>query len=389
MIKQTQKILVVFAALLSGTLSFGCSNVFIASNGFAATARTMDFEYNTGFGFSIGKVGENNVGRTNLQKQKIPLFKWQTKYPFLGQNWRGSSTVIDGVNNQGLYAGFLYLPSFAKYPAYNPNDKRPALGFINSINYVLGTSQNVAQALSNLSHVQLVKAALEADKVNHPGVYGIFPLHLVLRDKSGHSAVIEWVNGETVIHKTPGPVLTNSPTLNWQVSHAHQYDYVSIKTTAARFDGITLLGTGFQGIPGDWSAVSRFARAYQVVANMPKPNSELIAVREALTALETVQVPPGTNPSPTLWKSVVDLKASTYYLVRMYYFENDNSKTLIAFPPNAMWSVQNVDKDAQKTSFPNYWTSAEIKAVPESDIQKVMDFTHKSIASVVKQDGDN
>ncbi|HHT9135376.1 MAG TPA: linear amide C-N hydrolase, partial [Candidatus Avalokitesvara rifleensis] len=291
----------------------------VSGNGYAVTARTMDEPANTGNTFGLGKAGDKNTSDLTVLNgdQNINALTWVTEHNFLGQTWRGNSLVFDGVNDEGLYAAYLYLPKFTEYPKYDPADTRPVLGALDVSNYLLGTANSVSDALERLKKVQVIVNAMPA---NLPGIDGLFviaPLHLILRDKKGDSAVVEWVRGKQNIYPNSGPVLTNSPPFDWQILHAQEFDYVTGGSTAAKFDGAELHGTGFAGIPGDWSPPSRFARAYQAAKHSPKPNSTDDALRTALSVLEAIQVPLWVCQSPSIWKTLVDLNNSIFYFQPM------------------------------------------------------------------------
>ncbi|MGP8059340.1 MAG: linear amide C-N hydrolase [Acidimicrobiales bacterium] len=62
-------------------------------------------------------------------------------------------SVPDGVNEQGLYAGLLYLPTFAAYEATVGVGGEVLLAPIDVASYVLATCSGVAEAVSALESV--------------------------------------------------------------------------------------------------------------------------------------------------------------------------------------------------------------------------------------------
>ncbi len=315
-----QHILVILVTLLFSQLAFPCSNVMISGNGFSAVARTMDLESNTGDTFGLGLVGEHNTSNINMpQKAAIKAVSWSTQYPFLGQTGFGLPNLLDGINSKGVYAAFLYLPGISKFPFYNPKDKRPELAITDLINYILGTSNSVKDAINHIRKFQLVFGAIQVGKY-----FASFPIHLIIRDRSGHSAVIEWINHKTHIYNSAGPVLTNSPAYPWQMKNAKRYNYTFTGNTARKWDGLYMNGSGFYGIPGDWTPPSRFARAAQVIRHLPKPANETQAMYLAYSAIQSDVVPLGSNSAATIWMSLSDLKNSTYYFRPIFYVVSDN-----------------------------------------------------------------
>ena len=123
---------------------------------------------------------------------RIDVAKWKTKYPYLGREIFDTGLLLDGANNEGLSAAFLYLPG-TKYPNYNPNDTRKSLSFFDLVSFTLATSKDVNEALNNISKYQILSSSFIVK--NNIAIQNA-PLHLTLKDKSGHSAVIESINGK-------------------------------------------------------------------------------------------------------------------------------------------------------------------------------------------------
>tara|TARA_R110000868_G_scaffold144960_5_gene364576 strand:+ start:9985 stop:11196 length:1212 start_codon:yes stop_codon:yes gene_type:complete len=351
--------------LLLSFNTFACSNVFVHKNGFAVTARTMDFPFNTGNAMALGLAGQKNESNLNITRPLQPkALKWTNHYDFLGQTWLRSNIVLDGINNAGVYAGFLYLPNFTTYPSYSKADKRPVLGVVDVINYILGTASSTKQAVSELQRVQIIASAANSVIHGKHNTAIIPPIHLVIRDKSGDSAVVEWLDGKTVIYQHAGPVLTNAPTYAWQAANAERYDYVSADNANSKYQGAYMNGSGFTGIPGDFSPPSRFARAVQIIHNLPTPQNNNEAVEMALGTIDNIQVPLGTNHSPTFWKSVSDLNHNTYYYRAMYtlspeyaVFGQPNVK--VNSPPlGNSWTVYDLPKIAASKALQKNFTSA-------------------------------
>ncbi len=309
-----------FIGLFNLSSTFACSNVFITGNHCAVVGRTMDFPFNTGGVVGYGLKGDKNVSFLNMEAPSLQpkATVWVNQHNYLGETFLDSNVVIDGINDAGVYAGFLYLPDFTEYPVYNSHDKRTLLSATDTINYILGSASSVDEALKLIRQQQIVMSGAETKVDGKSGIYIATPCHLTIRDRTGHSAVIEWVKGKTVIYDHAGPVLTNSPTYDWQVKNAQRYDYVTSFNIDAKYEGSYMNGTGFTGMPGDFSPPSRFARATQLIKHMPAPQNDQTAVRMALTALESIQVPIGASDSPSLWKTVIDLNKGTYYFYPMY-----------------------------------------------------------------------
>ena len=96
-------------------------------------------------------------------------------------------------------------------------------------NYVLGMARNVDEAVALLQKHQIVSAALTAKVAYGPNrdAEGIsisdIPIHYVLRDRAGRSAVIEFIAGQVIIHANAGDVMTNEPPYPVQLANAKKY----------------------------------------------------------------------------------------------------------------------------------------------------------------------
>lgn len=130
-----------------------------------------------------------------------------------------------------------------------------------------------------------------------------------LRNKPrGDSAIIEYVNGEQIIHHNKDyNVLTNSPVFEEQLVLQKQFDALG--------DKAVLMGAN--------NAVDRFARANYYNNKVSKNADPNIALASVLSIMKTVSVPIGMkaedlNLSTTQWTSVVDHNRGRYYLQPSY-----------------------------------------------------------------------
>ncbi len=324
---------------------FACSNVLIAGRDLldpaivhAAVARSMDFEQFNGDGFGYGAIGDENTARVNMPQGGpfVPV-KWTTRYAFIGQSAAFTSYMTDGLNTEGLYAGLLELPGISRYPKYDPEDARPELGVLDVLNYVLGTSRSVVEALENLKSTQIVVAAGEVDILGER-IYAGFGQHVVLRDRHGDSAVIEWLGGKThyyyhpaftdsveeridvspfcvTYENTRGAVLTNAPSYGWHLANASAPAWLAMYTgnTNNQTAGLYMNGSALAGLPGDYTPPSRFVRGTVLERLMPPPRNQHQAIFAAKSIIQAVACPVGSNPSPTIWLSMADLKNAVYY----------------------------------------------------------------------------
>jgi penicillin V acylase-like amidase (Ntn superfamily) len=232
---------------------------------------------------------------------KNPL-TWTSKYgslvaastePSVGQ---GTS---DGMNEKGLGVNLLWLGS-SDYGARDA--ERPGLSISLWAQYFLDNFATVEEAVRDLEKAtyQVVTAAIELGGAKHTAGF-----HLSLEDKTGDSAIIEYVGGKVVVHHGRRyAIMTNDPDLDKQLDNLKQYEGLG----------------GDKPLPGSINPDDRFVRASYYVKNLPKPNDLREAIAGVLSVTRNVSQPFSTtkdpkhpNSSATLWRVVADLTHDTYY----------------------------------------------------------------------------
>jgi len=150
---------------------------------------------------------------------------------------------------------------------------------------------------------------------NVPGEKRLATLHLSLSDASGDSAIIEYIEGNQVIHHGPEyQVMTNSPIFEKQLAMEEYWKQI----------GGTVM------LPGTNRAADRYARAMFYVNAIPKSTNEIESIASVFSVIRNVSVPYGLttpdqpNISSTRWRTVADQKR------KRYFFES-------ALTPNIFW----------------------------------------------------
>lgn len=334
--------------------------------------RTMDFEEGISNPLVYGKVGDSNVSTvdtsytTNAHTGAISNpAKWTNSYKFIGKGMT-EGRAIEGINNAGVYAGGLYLPNETSYPLYDAGLNTPALGVFDIVNYVLGTSGSVAQALENLSKVQVVISTI---RVSATGQYlnKIFPLHFFIADKTGHTAVIEFIAGKMSVSNQTTFAMTNSPDIKFQ--EQNYADLVAKSQFKASnkpisIDGMYMNGSGYLGLPGDSTPPSRFERITTMLKASPitYKNNQANYVADMVRDGATL-VPIGFNPAPTLWATKYNLSTGSYEVTN--YIEIAAEGRFLVTPDNAgfyrhTYNVNTIDEDIAKQ--PDAFTHGILKA---------------------------
>ncbi|WP_435009457.1 linear amide C-N hydrolase [Tundrisphaera lichenicola] len=234
--------------------------------------------------------------------------KWSSRYGSVVASVYDIASA-DGINEAGLAAQVLWL---AESDYGKRDESTPALSISLWTQYYLDNFATVAEAVeaARFAPYQVVPVEV-GTSVKRPST-----VHLSLADRSGDSAVIEFLDGKPVIHHgRQFAVMTNSPSFDRQLELARQYQGLG----------------GEKPLPGTTDPADRFARASYYTEHLPDPKSEREALAGVFSVMRNVSAPFGTvdaarpNVSTTLWRTVADLTHG------VYYFESTTS-------PNVIWA---------------------------------------------------
>jgi choloylglycine hydrolase len=256
---------------------------------------------------------------------------WKSRYAFLGINGLGlEKSYGDGMNEAGLSVEGLYFTE-GKYESVDPKDAGSAVSSNDFASWIL----------SNFATVDEVKDALPSVKVWGEDVAllgGPLLLHFAIHDASGKCIVVEFINGQKRIYDNPIGVMTNMPDFPWQVTNLRNFvNLSSLIPKALDFNGVAIkptgTGSGWHGIPGDWSPPSRFVRIAYLVNFTPKAKDRAGVLNLAKHILNTVDIPLGSVEAEMKTKDSGDaiMKEYTQWSIlldltnrMMYYYSYDD-----------------------------------------------------------------
>jgi choloylglycine hydrolase len=150
--------------------------------------------------------------------------------------------------------------------------------------------------------------------------------------------VVEFINGEKKVYDNPIGAMTNMPDFPWQVTHLRSFlNFNPFNPKPRDFNGVKISptgqGSGWLGMPGDWSPPSRFVRvAYLSNETSPAKDRET-ALNLAKHILNTVDIPVGSideidkgaNGAEALTKEFTQWSILNDLTNRvMYYYSYDN-----------------------------------------------------------------
>jgi choloylglycine hydrolase len=140
-------------------------------------------------------------------------------------------------------------------------------------------------------------------------------VHVSLSDKSGDSAVIEFIGGKPrIYHDRRFTVMTNEPTYDKQIENLKQY----------RTFG------GDKPLPGERTPSDRFVRAAYYASGLQQPSTPGEGAAYMFSVIRNISVPFGLgdpnrpNVASTIFRTVID------HTGERYYFES-------TYAPNVVW----------------------------------------------------
>ena len=272
---------------------------------------------------------------------------YSSKYAIIGINTYGQPAVVDGLNEKGLAAGLFYFPGFAKYSDATPANQSTSLSPTEFNNWLLSQFATIEEVKAGLKNVAIVPTTPKGWPV-------LPPVHYVVYDASGASIVIEPIDGKLVVHDNPLGVVTNSPPFDWHMTNLSNYVNLSpLGVSPKTVDGVQIqaysTGSGLGGLPGDFTAPSRFVRAAVFATTSVTPVDSQDASEKVLHLLNQFDIPRGAVRSAeadgktqiewTLATVARDPKTLTYYF-KTYDNQNLRKITMSSFDQSSKEIVQ-------------------------------------------------
>jgi choloylglycine hydrolase len=341
--------LIAAGALFLSNAAEACTGIrLIAADGTVVHARTLEFAIDLQSDVIVSPRGFARVGETPDEKDGLA---WKAKYASVGANAIGLPVIIDGLNEAGLAAGLFYFPTMAGYMAYEPADAGKTVAPWQLASWALDNFASVDEVKANIGSIVVGATVLKQ--------WGFTPpVHMIVHDASGKSAVIEYVGGKLNVYDNLLGVITNSPGFDWQTTNLRNYVNFSLDNHPPIELGPVKLepfgqGSGMLGMPGDFTPPSRFVRAVAFSQSVLEPRTGDDAVLSAFHILNNFDIPKGSAREAekdehgniladyTLWTSANDLKTKRFYF-RTYEDSrirvvdlmtmNLDAKDLVTFP---------------------------------------------------------
>jgi choloylglycine hydrolase len=294
--------LLILGVLAVSTTGHPCSRVLWDSgNGHVLVGRTQDWTEKANSAFRVYPRGIQRTGAVAENPHK-----WVSKYGSVALSAYEMGTH-EGVNEKGLSGHALYLAVEAAFGERDP--KREAIGIMQWVQYYLDNFATVAEAVEAQKSIEF-----QIEPLILPNGFPTL-VHISLSDRSGDSAVIEYIDGKAQIyHDKRFTVMTNEPTYDKQIENLKKY----------RAFG------GDQPLPGERTPTDRFVRAAYYANGLPRPANQGEGAAFMFSVIRNVSVPFGSpdpekpNIASTIFRTVQDLTGGRYY------FES-------TYAPNVVW----------------------------------------------------
>lgn len=288
--------------LFSAESALSCTRVLWASpDNQVFVGRTQDWTERANSAFRVFPRGIERTGAVAENPHR-----WTSKYGSVVLTAYDMGTH-EGVNERGLAGHALYL---AVEAAFGERDtRREAIGVMQWVQYYLDNFATVAEAVAAQRAF-----TFQIEPLILPNGYPTL-VHIALSDRTGDSAVIEYIGGEArIYHDRRHTVMTNEPTFDKQIENLRQY----------RSFG------GELPLPGERTPSDRFVRAAYYANGLPRPASRAEGAAFMFSVIRNVSVPFGLgdpdrpNVASTIFRSVIDLTGGRYF------FES-------TYAPNVVW----------------------------------------------------
>ena len=294
-----------------------CTGISLtAQNGSHVVARTVEWAATPmQCGYVVAPRGHKHQSYTPTGANGL---KYDAVYGYVGIYTEYEPFVVEGINETGLSAGLFFFPNYGEYAPYNSADNDKTLCDMQFVSWVLSQFSSIEQVKEALGKIDLVT-------LNHK----IGAVHWRIAEPGGRMVVLEVVNGVPHFYENTLGVLTNAPGFPWHMTNLN--NYVNLEPGSAPdnniMPGITLKalghGSGMLGLPGDFTAPSRFVRAAFFQTTSPTWETGFDAVVQAFHILNNFDIPIGSQhakadipkglPSATQFTAATDQTDMRFY----------------------------------------------------------------------------
>jgi len=257
--------------------------------------------------------------------------------------------VLDGANDVGLTVNVNAYPGGANNA---PMPDAPA---------VLEAADMTAWLLSNFSTVDEARAALATQPVNATRMENAgnmpYPLHVMITDAGGGSAVIEYMDGELQVLDNPVRVMTNRPTFQWHLTNLGNWTHLDPTDKSSNTFGSLSVnqpdsGIAMAALPAQNTSVGRFVRAVYYTTFVEKvedPEAALTTLSRIINNFDrpkgaTIDPPSGGAEGVSFGGANAPTGVTTEYTTHTFMSDTTRGRYLIRAYTSRNWSEFHLDR---------------------------------------------
>lgn len=301
---------VFLTAILGTSLAFSsadaCSRfTYTDDSGSVITARSMDWAANIPGELHVFKHG--GMRKNFAADSTMP--EWEVKYGSVGIFNLGTA-VSSAMNEKGLSIDFLWLAA-SDYGKLHQGETALALSQLGQ--FLLDTCATVDEVESKLKNEKIRPVLTDKEVINGYKM----TMHLMVTDKIGNNAVLEWVDGKLNIHKQKGKmVMTNDPSYEKMLPIRDYYREMGIENN---MPGSALSQARFVYIDGwlnqvlDTAAENYISGVAGQDVHAQKLAAVLSIIRGVSTPFAVVLNMERPNNTSTIWRTMMDLSNNVFY----------------------------------------------------------------------------
>lgn len=298
-------LLVTVLLVLTAQHLYPCSTLVLRQKGEVVFGRNFDYP----FGYGMVFFNPRLMHKTALCPKGEVRLEWDSRYDNITFNQLGQELPMGGMNEKGLVVALMYL----KEAIYPEKDERPGIYELQWVQYQLDNSATTTEVIESLKQLRISDQSRA-------------PLHYLICDATGHSALIEFLDGQPHIFSGA----------NFPIEFATNATYAKSMNALRQFEGFG----GKRAIPA-----CNFTSIYELFAlgaqkMQPKCREENL-VSKGFEVLKSVG-----NEDQTQWSIVFSpQKREIHFISRV----NQNQRTLsmLALPEQKNGQVMAFGVDSQ------------------------------------------
>ena len=233
--KSSLHLIVLLYLVLVSHASIACTTFCLKNGTHIVLGKNYDFY--TGVGLIM--VNSRNLQKTSYPAPDAKPITWVARYGSISFNQFGKEFPCGGMNEKGLVVESMWLDQ-THYPA---PDSRKGMFELQWIQYQLDNAASVAEVLASDTLIRISRMSA--------------PIHFLLADAEGSTAIIEFIDGKTVVHTGANLshcALANSPyteSAGFFNSLTNPAEYLKNATNRSndRFGKAALMARDFEGQP--------------------------------------------------------------------------------------------------------------------------------------------